>query len=431
MSVHDRARVRSAAVDGLQMADAGVLTMKAGALEFCREHKAALPFLILFTASLFLPSASLRLVFYILAPFLCSFLYKARHELKPFIQTRSFAFLMLYLAYFLASGLWSDNFTIGEMVKLLRNVVGIGLFCTALAVAIPRFNFNVNKAPFYFAGACLAWGVLCVVLFYGFEGREWEERLQGLGRYDNSIHLALLFCCATLALICAWDNKAERHTLQISGMMVGFLALIALTQTRSAYVGLGLCLLPMFFFGHKKCVAIIVAFAVFAIGIVFFSGLVPVGELGNRLDSYRFEIWSEAIEGIEQFPVTGHGVLVEPTFFDHVVRAHKNGFSSTHNVFLGHAYFGGFIGLFLFLCISVNIAYVLLKRYMQERAAGAYSYSLRFGTLMICLVYAASLFNFAHYVVNVHVQWIFFWAPFSLIWSFEAANAGAGRPVHA
>ena len=51
-----------------------------------------------------------------------------------------------------------------------------------------------------------------------------------------------------------------------------------------------------------------------------------------------------------------------------------------------------------------------------------------FACLILCFTLTSGLFVFTTYVVNVHIHWLVFWAPFAVLWAMEAQDR---KRVHA
>lgn len=399
-----------------------IKTMQAQISRFYTDCRLALPFFIVFLTSLFLPTASNRIVFYLAAPILLYQLYLHRADLKPYLQTWSFRFLVFYLGYFFFTIFWSEQFSLARLGKHLRDVSSIAVFVTAFAVLIPKVSLP-RKLPLYFAGICALWGIAAAANFYGLLGNEGGSRLTGFGRYENSIHMALLFSIALIALLSLWISHkvgCPRQKGLMSGIIVVLLFLIALTQTRSAYLALLVCMGFLFLIGHMRYALPVLAAAVIGVTCMYFASDSYMEMFSGRLDSNRFQIWEEALDGIAEQPVIGHGLATEPKFFNDSPDL-KRGWKSTHNVLLGHAYVGGVIGLLAFLGLAANMVRVAVRRYRYERSCReCLTYATIFTCLTICFGLTASLTNFSHYVVGVHIQWLVFWVPFSLAWIIEA-----------
>ncbi|PZO88135.1 MAG: hypothetical protein DI626_02415 [Micavibrio aeruginosavorus] len=400
---------------------------------FYLDHKYGLPFLILFLTALVLPTASNRIVFYLLSPFLFYTLYHFRAQLPAYLKTWSFGFLAAYLGYFSLTFLWSDQRDTEDFCKLLRDVVSIGIFTISLAVVIPHLKIP-EKLPIAFGVLCVAWGSVAALVFYGVGPHEWETRLIGFGRFENSIHFAFLLSFAILSLLCLGISKTVRsqnEAILLTFLIAVLLLLIALSQTRSAYMALAACVGIIFLLGHIRYAVVLGVAGLLAIVCMYFMSDDYMGLFAGRLDSYRFGIWKDAYEGILQKPWLGHGVTTEPHFFPEAADF-KRGWKSPHNVLLGHAHSGGIIGLVIFLLLAGNMCRIAVRQYLREIGDnGCLTYMTLFTCLTLCYGLAASLVNFSNYVVGVHIHWLIFWFPFTLTWVLEARAREQARHASA
>ncbi len=402
---------------------------------FYQDYKYGLPFLVLFLTALALPTASNRIVFYLLSPFLFYALYHFRAQLPAYLKTWSFGFLAAYLGYFSLSFLWSEQKDTEDFCKLLRDIVSIGIFTFSLAVVIPHLKVP-EKLPICFGILCVIWGAVAALVFYGFGQHEWETRLIGFGRFENSIHFAFLLSFAVLSLLCLGISKTVRsqnEAILITFLIAALLLLIALSQTRSAYMALAACVGIIFLLGHIRYAVILGIMGVLALVCMYFMSDDYMRLFAGRLDSYRFGIWKDAYEGILQKPWLGHGVTTEPHFYPEAADIFKRGWKSPHNVLLGHAHAGGIAGLIIFLLLAGNMCRVALKQYMLEISNnGCLSYMTLFTCLVLCYGLAASLVNFSNYIVGVHIHWLIFWIPFTLTWVLETKAQGrvCNAPAH-
>lgn len=402
---------------------------------FYQDYKYGLPFAVLFLTTLFLPTASNRIVFYLLSPFLFYALYHFRPQIPAYLKTWSFAFLAVYLGYFGLSFLWSEEKSADDLCKLVREVACIGVFTLSFAVVLPNLRLP-EKLPVYFGVLCLSWGALAALVFYGFSGNEWDARLTGFGRYENSIHFAFLLSFAIIALLCLGISKTSRtqnEAILYTFLIAALLMLIALSQTRSAYMALAACIGIIFLLGHIRYAAVLGLCGVLGIACVYFMSDDYMALFAGRLDSYRFEIWRDAYQEILKKPWFGHGITTEPHFF---LEANdpKRGWKSPHNVLLGHAHAGGAAGLLIFLGMAANMCRISVLQYLRDLSQkGRLDYMTLFTCLTICYGMVASLVNFSNYVVGVHIHWLVFWVPFALAWMLET-KAGKERendaPAH-
>ena len=386
-------------------------------IDFLKNNRVHIPLFLFFVMSFFLPTASHRIIFYILIPFFLKFLYDARHDLKDLFSTVCAKFLLIYLVYFGISSFWSTNVGDASPIQSLRDVLAVLIFTTYFSVYIARFKFS-SYLPIYFSSFCLIWAAIVAIIFYGFDAHPLGLRMEGFGRYENSIHFSIVLSVAVLSLMAMIVTKMLCNKIALSGLLVGLIFFIILSQTRSTFVALGICLLILPFLGYvKNSILPLVAVAA-AFGISYFIWDVPFNNVVERLDSNRLEIWKDVVAGIAQNPFFGHGINTNANFYSEFA-PNFEGWKSSHNTYLGHMFFGGVVGFVIYIGMMCTMAFVFLKKFLVEKRDGFLNYRTVFTCLFFVFSSVLCVFNFSHFIVNVHIQWLAFWVPFTFAWSLE------------
>lgn len=399
------------------------MTMRAK--DLLAQYRHVLPFLVLLCSSLFFQASIQRIVFYVCVPFFVWTLWQFRTEALSFVKTKAFALLALYLGYFTLSFAWSGD-SDEEFSKLIRNVVGIGLFATTLGVVIARTN-TTKCFPMYLVWACIAYTTLAAIIWYPVDGNFFNVRLQAWGRYVNPIHMSFLLSFAVLLVVAWWMTYRDKYITGagLVGLLVFF---IILSQTRTAFVALALCVLVVGMLGHFRMAAILIGIAALSAIAAYFCWPTLYTRILGRTDSFRLSIWQEAIEAVLQKPVLGHGIGSVPNFLPDADDP-KAGWESPHNVMIGHAYHGGVVGLGIYLSLAAYMFIVPARNFWQARKAKIQvDFLTMFTLLAVVYVFCASQLNFAHFIKNVHIQWLVFWMPYACVAALELRRKGQ---VHA
>lgn len=389
------------------------------------QYRHVLPFLVLLATSLFFQASVQRIVFYLSVPFFLWTLWQFRDEAVAFVKTKAFALLVLYLGYFTASYFWSGE-SDEEFGKLIRNVVGIGLFTATLGIVLARTHTS-RCFPMYMVWACAAYCLLACFMWYGVDAHRFGTRLAAMGRYVNPIHFAMLISFATLLVVAWWMTNRDQF-VRGTCFVAFFVFIIILSQTRTACVSLMLCVLVLGLLGHVRLALVLSGLAALALVVAYFAWDNLFQNMVGRTDSFRLSIWHEAIDGVKEKPVFGHGIGAAPKFLPHADDS-KAGWESPHNVLIGHTYHGGAVGLGIFLCLAAYMAFVPLRDYWQARRANLpVDFLTVFTLLAVVYMLCASQLNFAHFIKNVHIQWLVFWVPFSCVVALELRRRHA--PAH-
>jgi putative inorganic carbon (HCO3(-)) transporter len=242
---------------------------------------------------------------------------------------------------------------------------------------LPRLEQGLPGAPEGFhpneVGGALVWVLPVAVIF----GLVWLIRFGTLKKMAHSgwIFLILCFCLG-----------------------VGFLmsAVLVLSQSRSAFIGLGIAFMAVLFFAlptpARWAYMILLALGISAVLVIFWpiepsklAGLLGSSEIQSNAFSLstldlRFEIWSRAIYGIQDFPFTGMGMNT----FRYVVNTLYPLFSVGPDYDLGHAHNEffqaaldlGIPGLIAFIGIYISSFWMLISTWsragmMEKKASPA------------------------------------------------------------
>jgi O-antigen ligase len=224
-----------------------------------------------------------------------------------------------------------------------------------------------------------------------------------------------------LAVACLGLKGQWKDLLLRFGLVLALLFFIALAQTRSAYVALVICIALLTVLGHVRYALVLCIFGAICTAAAYMVWDNSFIDLGQRLDGFRFQIWNEAWKGIAAHPFFGHGITTSPSFLP-MNKFSSGGWESTHNVYFGHAYIGGIVGLLIFLAMISNMAWICFSRWWRERKEQNVRYMTLLACLVLCFSLTSSLFVFTTYVVNVHIHWLVFWTPFAVLWSMEAQD---------
>ena len=258
-----------------------------------------------------------------------------------------------------------------SLPKIAGMVLGLGMFYTLVYSARAEKGIGVGLGLFLATGVGIA-GL-------GLLGTSWFDKIaflqpvvtrlpaaiRGLpgaesGFHPNEVAGALLWVfpvlLGLLVLIFTRKGRAERQHLVWKVAGLGLLLMTALvggvfilTQSRTAFMALALAflLVPGVLLAHKWRWVYLISMAILVIGLVvtawqlgWAQNLYASTSAGDNsaytLDTLngRVEIWSQAIDGIQDFPVTGMGMNV----FRKAIHALYPLFSIGPGTDIGHAH---------------------------------------------------------------------------------------------
>lgn len=334
--------------------------------------------------------------------------------------------------------------------KVLGVVFGIAMFFAVVSVAQGRSRIDIALNAFILAGTALA--------VVGLLGTNWIVKVpvaqritahlpavirgvpgQAEGFQPNAIAGALvMFIPLQIAFVTA--SRANRGLMRrmlhvVALVIVG--GTLLLTQSRSGWISLavGLCAWAIWY-GRRARLALfgVVLIAAIALGTSW-SRLEPLltraAGSGIQEDTAgRLELWSRAIYGIQDFPITGMGMnafrKIMPVFYPTFLTSPDTDVAHAHNHLLQAALDLGLTGLIAYLGLWFGAAGLLTssirgandadqRRIISGLAAGMIAYFV-FGT--------------ADTIALGAKVGIFFWIALALIVAVhETATVGSPRPA--
>ena len=300
---------------------------------------------------------------------------------------------LLLLSLMLLVSLWA-TFSIEFSLDKISGL----LFSLAVYFAVVRFSdrhFELALTGFLAGGAAIA--------ALGIFGTDWPTKIPGLGALGERIPLLLqglpaaesgihpnelggvltLFLPLAIVAFVRWKQPSVPRTwvgrpalLVVALLLAG---VMLLTQSRSAFIGLafGLALLLAGGGRRGRIALAVLSFAalilIFQIGVPTLLGLneaetlSPVGEITF---ASRFEIWSRALYGMEDFSFTGMGMgtfrRVAPVLYPFFMISPDKDVAHAHNFFLQTGLDLGIPGLIAILSLWIGAFAMLLIVYNRS-----------------------------------------------------------------
>jgi hypothetical protein len=328
-------------------------------------------------------------------------------------RTPLFLGVKLYGAWFAASAAWTAG-----MDDLSRFTEGVShaLMLALFALAVLWLRREKNEAlergmpAFFLLVGGIAFASLA--LFYG---KPWIQfsthRIEALGELDHAIKAAAVYGLCGLACFARLLAPPDGHRISIrqwllfGGMVLLPVALVVLTaQARGAMLGLaagGLTLLLLT--RHYRLLLALftgAAAAGMALFLAFRSEIMSL--LAARGGSYRMEAWQLYLHRLEKGEwLWGKGIADNARF------EHLPGVIHPHSMFVSHLYYGGIIGLALFVLLLAVALWGGWKNYRQLRDPLPLS--------LLVTVAVMGLFDFSHLLAPPNAPWLYFWLP--VLWA--------------
>ena len=317
--------------------------------------------------------------------------------------------LSIFLAYAALTVFWSND----AQFKTFALYTGYGLLIITFVIAIPLL---AHRFP-WFIDVFLRLLVLAAVIsccyslcFYyllddyrplGF------DRLYSLGGLHNPVVSALSYGAA-LVLVLSFASICRDNALKVLTFFIGILLLAGImhTGTRSVWIGLiaaGLCVIAVLPNpgAQKKLVLGVVGLTCLLIAGVSIWILGYHEALLERSTSFRPQIWVEFLTKIVSGNFfLGFGINTDPAFYADGIE-----FKHAHSIYLSTLFYGGIVGLGLFLTLIGQVIYTQVKN--PTRLTIYVLPLLVFG--LVCLVFDGN-----RLVRKVDFTWLLIWLPIAL-----------------
>ena len=277
--------------------------------------------------------------------------------------------------------------------KVAGVVLGTLVFWAATRWTNSPARLRIATAVFLSAGAGLALVGLLGTNWFGKFGllapivERLPKAIRGVpgaeeGFQPNAVAGCLvLFIPVQLALL--WlARQRERGGLVMHTALVALTSgTLVLTQSRGAWSGLAVALLAFLFWYRRWTrmmgIALVAgaALAAVALGPQRFADL-AISQSGPAMTqnvSSRVELWSRALDAIQDFPITGMGMnsfrRLMPTMYPTVLATPDLDVAHAHNHLLQAALDLGLPGLVLYLAIWIAMARLLWRTYRASHNA--------------------------------------------------------------
>ena len=311
----------------------------------------------------------------------------------------------LFLGYMTLSVLWSSNNE--PVVKTLTEALLVLTFCLAIPASIERFHWFLNALVVLVILSAVVNSGYSIYLHYALPDYQPlpEPRLYALGRLSNPVIGALSYGFATVLAAYMFLNETRR--LARAGYLAAtllFLFAIVLTGSRGAYLALAAAMsvgVLLQYPGNRKLQVTGVAGTLLALsaGAYFFLG--PEA-LFSRALSFRPEIWSEFISRTITSNVwVGMGMTTDSEFqLPELLIQHP------HSAFIATFYYGGLIGLALYLGL-------VLRAIQSLGGMGQHNVRL-LGSMLLAFGLTATALDGNELISKVNYLWFLVWLPVGL-----------------
>lgn len=337
---------------------------------------------------------------------------------RPLMASPMARALAAFLVFSALSALWSDRWlTVGDQTRRALFIAYFLAVCCAVGRDGPeRWHLLFRGVQVF---AALAAASLAVDYLWHCRGC---ERLVGLGRHANSNYTASVTCAIALLGLTSTVSMRGRGALPMLACQIPIGLLLVLTGSRAAllaYIGgvaLSVALLAIRSRSALTMAVLARRASLAAVGCIALAGVVAwqgqawlIAEI-ERGDTYRLQIWAANLSRIVQRPWFGHGSTSPDTF---AVNGVVLGIHA-HNLFLAQAFYGGIVGLLLWLSVFVLAARAAVAAW---RAGGDI-------LPLVCLwfLFAVGMVDIGPVVVDVQAIWLYVWAILGIVLSYDVTH---------
>jgi O-antigen ligase len=374
-----------------------------------------------------LPTSTHRVFVYIalVLGLVVAYLNRARvsQDLREvFFENRTLVCVVLgYFLYNFLSFFWGDDRTLEDFGNVLKVPIFVSVFVLSLAIVLKKKSgfSEVLQTAYIVVALCVALYLIFsrVMPDFSWSNMARNYRLQGIGRSQNSNTLSNLYAIGILILLFgrSWLDRISKYKSYAlkAGLVLFFAAIIFLAVGRGAAVGLA-CTLLVTAVVSKSPRNLLFVGGILSFGALFMAWRSDfLMRIFKRGDTYRFEIWEQAMDIIAQAPIIGHGVTYDMLFRISASTDYIQ--TSTHNIFLGIVVLGGVVGLIIFLAMGLL---ALFKAYKIGRAYGDW---LAFSLFVFGIGYMQ--FSGHTFYGNLSKEWLVSWVPLAYILSYPRNGA--------
>lgn len=364
---------------------------------------------LIFAGFFFMDTGLHRDIFYLSLPFSLHLIWRERALLRQSAAQHKWIFIPVacYLSYMCLSLFWSNVTEEGREFDKAKILVFLPVSIAAIFLLVQKFPAAYGGlVSCLIAGAFFA-GIYAIGVYLG-DGR-FDNRLEGLGRAENSVMGAYLYALALLALFCNKDMAKLPWTYRIPAALVLALVIL-LTQSRGPLLAMGAGIGAVLIARRHYRILGAGAVATILLGLLIFATPLhtKIPAL-NRADTGRLAVWEQSMENIEDSPVFGHGIGAK-FLYEYKNRHNRiETASHPHSLYFGTLVQGGAMGLALLLLILISALMV------AGRLARQTGESWPLAAISACCF--LGLYDFGGAYMNMNAVWLSLWFQIALITS--------------
>ena len=366
------------------------------------------------------PSTKFHSNFYYISvafPFVILILMK-KVDLRPLFSSRTFLLIILYLVYMFCTLFWADSLGLSDLSKYGRRVLYVLIFVSVTIHLTQWYPNFLQRLLMLLCWTAVIVAIVTIIFFYR-QNPFPENRLHGYGLlwhtfYASSLYGIIILACIYLQMS---QTSVGMRLFYLGLVLVSFfymllaqsrIALFSLVGAMIAWQLLAWLLLKQEKGTYRKMPLIV--FLVIVVASTAFFILYPEFFGQKFLSGYslsRLQLWGKILEQVKDAPWFGHGLTADPRaeYVPGEILVHP------HSVWVGTLFYGGIVGLLLFIAVLVSAFW---------QGFGSVKQSIN--SVAACMVLYGALCIVPNGNMLIHHPkpfWLFFWFPLALVVASE------------
>ncbi len=342
--------------------------------------------------------------------------FQRKIDWQTFFSSKLILAVTAFSAYYLASLFWAYGTPFDDRLGEVKSVVYLFCFAFVLSFSLtqsPKFLERLFRILLLVSSIAL---VINIVAFFVVQEQSLSARFHGFGRLWSPLWMGAIYGGMTVVLVglLSHGRLTRKHKMLLAPLIpVMFMGVLA-THSRMpilATLAVGFLVFLMGKNSLKNKIVITISTVVILLG-TFWASLPYFENDIERGQSYRFDIWSGAMNLVQERPLLGYGAGSD-TPIDSPVEV-VDDWHYYHNTYVATLVDLGLVGGFLHLLILV-IAFRVAWQLRSNIAVRISAYLLLYSCL-INITFGEGIIS------RMNVQWLLMWLPILIISHYEVTQ---------
>lgn len=332
---------------------------------------------------------------------------------QQLLASRLIQLAAIFCLYYIFSLAWSFSTSLDDRLGEVKSVVYLLCFTVVIRFCLTQSNHYLTRLFKVITVVATVSVIAGLCWFFLIEGHTLASRFHGVGRLWNPLWMGAIYGAMTVTLVglLSFARLSRRHQLILSVLLALMFAGVVATHSRMAIVATLLVGFLSFLMSAKPLrikalvisVVMVVLLAALWVGMPYFKKDIERGQ------SHRLNIWTGAVELIQQKPIVGHGAGSDTPIESEVARV--DGWHYYHNTYLATLVDLGVVGFSIMIWLLVY-AIIMAWRMRANLAVRLSAYVLIYSGL-ISVTFGEGIIS------RMNVQWVLVWLPIIIISHYE------------